>query len=91
MNKDRNPIFYKSAEEMDKPISELLEELRSELSRTRGKIFDIMQSYGYKDQIGYIENSITCIIVAMHSEMIEFKRREEKSNRMISKDQLKGI
>ncbi len=28
INKDKNPIYYNSAEEMNKPISVLIEELR---------------------------------------------------------------
>lgn len=37
VNKDRRPIYYKNAEEMDKPLSELMEELRTEIDKTRGK------------------------------------------------------
>jgi hypothetical protein len=40
-NKDRNPIYYNNVEEMDKPMSELINELRNELSRTRGKLHDL--------------------------------------------------
>ena len=35
-NKDRKPIYYKNAEEMDKPLSELMEELRSDVCKVRG-------------------------------------------------------
>ena len=38
VNKDRRPIYYKNAEEMDKPLSELMEELRTEIDKTRGKL-----------------------------------------------------
>lgn len=50
-NKDRNPIYYKNVEEMDKPMSVLINELRNELSRTRGKLHDIKFSYGWDEWI----------------------------------------
>ena len=36
INKEEKPIYYKNAEEMDKPMSALIDELRNEISRTRG-------------------------------------------------------
>jgi len=77
-NKDRNPIFYKNTEEMDKPLSELMEDLRSDIVKVRGKLFDIKQSYGWEDKIEYIEGGLTCILVAMYDTMQEWKRVEEK-------------
>ena len=77
-NKDINPIFYKNTEEMDKPLSELMEDLRSDIVKVRGKLFDIKQSYGWEDKIEYIEGGLTCILVAMYDTMQEWKRVEEK-------------
>lgn len=77
-NKDINPIYYKNAEEMDRPLSELMEELRSEISRTRGKLHDIKYSYGWVDRIEPLEGGLTCMIVAMYSVMEEWKKFEEK-------------
>ena len=78
-NKDRNPIYYKNAEEMDKPLSELMEELRSELSKVRGKLHDIKSSYGWADRIEHIEGGLTCMIVAMHATVEEWEKFEAKS------------
>lgn len=78
INKDKNPIFYKSAEEMDKPLSELMEELRRDVSKIRGKLSDIRRSYGWDDRIEHIEGGLTCMLVAMYDTMEEWKRFEEK-------------
>ncbi len=80
VNKDRNPIYYKNAEEMDKPLSELMEELRHEVDITRGKLHDIKYSYGWGDRIEHIEGGLTCILVAMYETMEEWKRFEDKKN-----------
>jgi hypothetical protein len=66
INKDLNPIFYKNAEEMDKPLSELIENLRSDIAKIRGKLSDIRRSYGWVDRIEHIEGGLTCMLVAMH-------------------------
>lgn len=77
-NKDRHPIYYKNSEEMDKPLSELMEELRTDISTVRGKLFDIKQSYGWEDRIEFIECGLTCMLVAMYSTMDEWKKFEER-------------
>lgn len=77
-NKDRRPIFYENAEEMDKPISELFERLRTDLSKVRGKLSDIQRSYGFEDRIDLFEGGLTCIISAMYNTMSEFKKMEER-------------
>jgi len=77
-NKDRNPIYYKNADEMEKPLSELMEELRIDISRVRGKLFDIKQSFGWEDRINFIEGGLTCMLIAMYSTMEEWKKFEEK-------------
>lgn len=78
-NKDRNPIFYNSAEEMDKPLSELIEDLRKEIARIRGKLSDIRYSYGWEDRIDFIEGGLTCMLIAMHSTMQEMQQFEERN------------
>lgn len=78
-NKDRNPIYYKSAEEMDKPMSELINELRNEISRTRGKLHDIKRSYGWDEWIENYEGGLTCMISAMSNfqdELIKFEAKQ---------------
>lgn len=80
-NKDRNPIFYKSVEEMDKPLSTLIEQLRIDISNIRGKLSDIRSSYGYDDRIEPIEGGLTCMVSAMYNIKEEFKKFEEKQNK----------
>jgi hypothetical protein len=77
-NKDRTPIFYKDTKEMDKPLSELMEELRIDISLIRGKLGDIKNSYGWEDSIEHLEGGLTCILVAMHETMQEWKKFEDK-------------
>jgi len=77
-NKDTNPIYYKSVEEIDKPLSELMEGLRMEINKTRGKMHDIKCSYGWEDRIEPLEEGLTCMLMAMYSIMIEFKEFEER-------------
>jgi hypothetical protein len=68
----------KQAEEMDKPLSELMEQLRSEIVKTRGKLSDIKRSYGWDERIEHIEGGLTCILIAMWNTMEEWKLYEEK-------------
>jgi len=82
-NKDTNPIYYKNAEEMDKPMSELIRELRSEISRTRGKLHDIKFSYGWNQWIENYEGGLTCMISAMSNFEEELKRFEDKQKQSV--------
>jgi hypothetical protein len=74
----RNPIFYKDASEMDKPLSELMEELRSDVANVRGKLWDIKQSFGWNDRIEHIEGGLSCILMAMFATMEEWQAFEKK-------------
>jgi ribosomal protein S27E len=83
INKEEKPIYYKNAEEMDKPMSALIDELRNEISRTRGKLFDIKRSYGWEEQIKTYEGGLTCMISAMANfkkELIEFEQKQHTIN-----------
>jgi hypothetical protein len=73
-----NPIYYKSSEEMAKPLSELMEELRSDISKVRGKLHDIKHARGWDDRIEFLEGGLTCMLVAMHHTMSEWKEFEQK-------------
>lgn len=77
--KDYNPIFYKDKEELKKPLSELMEQLRLDVSRIRGKLFDIKMTYGWEGRIDFIEGGLTCMLVAMHSTMEEWQKFEAKN------------
>lgn len=82
INKDMNPVFYKGPEEMDKPMGQLIHELRSELVKTRGKLHDIKRSFGWEDWIINYEGGLTCIIAAMSHFEKELDRFEtQKSNK----------
>ena len=73
------PIFYKSEEEMEKPLSQLMDELRSDVARVRGKLYDIKSKHGWKDRIEHLEGGLTCMISAMHHTQEEWERYEEKN------------
>lgn len=76
---NKNPIWYASTEEMNKPLSELMEDLRKEVARVRGKLFDIKSLHGWHDRIEDLEGGLTCCIVAMGSVQKEFKDHEAKA------------
>lgn len=78
--KDANhkPLYYKNSEEMNKPLYDLMEELRNDISRVRGKLWDIKQTYGWDDRIKHLEGGLTCLLVAMHEVGIEWQEFERK-------------
>lgn len=78
MKNNVKPIYYKNVDEMDKPLSVLMEELRCEVSTIRGKLHDIKHTHGWVDRIEPIEGGLTCMIVAMYSVMEEWKKFEDK-------------
>jgi len=81
INKNRNPIYYKNAKDMDKPLSELMEDLRTEIDNVRGKLYDIKQSYGWEDRIQFIEGGLTCLLISMHSTTKEWQEFEKIKNK----------
>lgn len=78
VNKDTKPIYYENAKEMDKPLSELMEELRMEIDKTRGKLHDMKRSYGWDDRIEPLAGGLTSLLMAMYVVMMEFKEYEDK-------------
>lgn len=79
-NPDNIPIYYKSKEELDKPLYDLMEQLRTEVAKVRGKLHDIKYTYGWEDRIDHLEGGLTCMIVAMHAIGLEWKEFENKHN-----------
>lgn len=79
-NPINNPIYYKNKEELDKPLFQLMEQLRIEVANVRGKLYDIKRTYGWEDRIEHLEGGLTCMIVAMNSIGLEWKEYEEKHN-----------
>lgn len=85
VNKDTGTIYYKNVEEMDKPLSELMEGLRMEIDKTRGKLHDMKRSYGWDDRIEPLEGGLTCMLMAMYGTMVEFKEYEDKQRAKVGK------
>lgn len=79
-NKDLNPIFYKNSEEMNKPLSVLMGELRMDISKVRGKIEDIKRSYGWEERVEHLIGGLTCLLVAMYDTMKEMEKFENKKS-----------
>ena len=77
-NPENNPIYYENKEELDKPLYDLMEQLRIDVSRVRGKLYDIKSTYGWDDRIEHLEGGLTCLIVAMYETALEWKKFEEK-------------
>ena len=77
-NKDKQPIYYKNIEEMNRPISFLTEKLRDDITIVRGKIQDLVRSFGWEDRFSHIEGGLTCILVAMYDTVEEMKKIEER-------------
>lgn len=60
-------------------MSVLIDELRIELSRTRGKLHDLKSSFGWEGRIVIYEGGITCMISAMSNFQDELKKVEDKN------------
>lgn len=68
-----NPI-YLTPEEANKPFDELVDSVRSDLTRLRGKIFDIQRLHpGWGARVDYAEGALTCVIVALHYGMVAYR------------------
>ena len=79
-NPNNNPIFYKSKEELDKPLYDLMEQLRTDVAHVRGKLYDIKSTYGWDEWIEHLEGGLTCMLSAMYATGLEWKKFEEKHN-----------
>ena len=66
-------------------MSELINELRNELSRTRGKLYDIKHSFGWNEWIENYEGGLTCMISAMSNFQDELKKFEGKQGAVAEK------
>jgi hypothetical protein len=66
----------------DKPISELIEDIRSILVQARGKLADLKYGLGHKDRFQPAEGGITCIISHLYNVANEF-RELERNQKMI--------
>lgn len=66
MKKEITPLFYKSIDDLDKPVSELISDIRDELCKVRGKIGEITVAHGCLDRVGIYENGITCLVAGLY-------------------------
>jgi hypothetical protein len=77
---ERVPIFYKNKEDLDKPLHELMDNLRTDVAKVRGKLHDIKATYGWDDRIEHLEGGLTCMISAMYDTEVEWREIEKKHN-----------
>lgn len=77
-NKKHHPCFYKNRKEMDKPLSDLMKGLMSDICEVRGKLEDIKRAYGWEDRILPLEGGLMCMVVTMHDTMVEWREFEKK-------------
>lgn len=77
-NNNYVPIYYKSKEELDIPMHKLIEALRNDICKVRGKLFDIKKTYGWDSRIEYLEGGLTCMLVAMYDTSEEARNFEAK-------------
>ena len=76
--RDYNPIWL-SADESLKDFHELVEIVRSELTRTRGKIDDIARKFpGWGERVDFASGGLTCIISALYPGMIEYAKHKQR-------------
>lgn len=70
--------IYLTEEHLNKPASELVEDVRNGLNKLRGQLWEIKDIYGHKDWIEFAEGSMTCLIMALHLSIEEIKKVETK-------------
>lgn len=76
-NENVKPSYYKE-EEMEKPLSELMEGLRRDVSEIRGKLGDIRRIYGWEEWIDHLEGGMSCMLISMYSTTKEWQKFEER-------------
>jgi hypothetical protein len=83
----KRPI-YKT--DFSKSVPVLIENIRNELTKLRGNIYDIIEGYpNYKDYLNHIEGLLTCGLSCLYSEKqniinIEIKQNDYKYGKSIS-------
>jgi hypothetical protein len=80
-----NPIF---GTDFSKPLSAIIEGLRSQMTATRGHIKDIERAYpGWKERVEHVEGLLTCGIIALansNKEIIDYEIRTADTERGFS-------
>lgn len=67
--------IYLTPEEAAKPFDEAVEKVRNELTRLRGKLYDIARlNPGWKERVDFAEGGLTCVISALYPGIIEYRQ-----------------
>jgi len=77
VNNRSHPVYLKP-EDFKRPLSEVIEELRSELAKIRGKIGDIRMAGYWDESLKDAEGLLTCGISYLYyvrSEMLDHKHK----------------
>ncbi len=65
--------------DIDKHPAELVEEVRNELARLRGKLYDVHRAYPlWKDWLDHVEGGITCLLVTLADSRKEMVKHRER-------------
>ena len=82
-NYRKAPIY---GTDLDRPMSEVITELRNNMSRLRGQIWDFKFGFpGWGERVVPIEGLLTCGIIALYDVMQELEKFEtdtEKYNKI---------
>jgi hypothetical protein len=71
-----HPIYF-SVEEMDRPTPELIEGIRCELARLRGRLSDLKR-VGWGDRFTAPEEGLTLVISYLHGVIQEISEAERR-------------
>ena len=77
----KSPIY---GTDFNKPVSQLIEDVRNTITDARGKLQDIVYGVGWEDRLDHIMGLLTCGLVALHAskeEIYEFEvKRDDHKN-----------
>jgi hypothetical protein len=74
-----SPI-YLTKEEAERDFDEIVETIRWDLTRLRGKLHDVQRMWpGWRERVDMADGGITCVIMALHDGMEEYKRVHKKA------------
>lgn len=74
-----SPI-YLTKEEAERDFDEIVETIRWDLTRLRGKLHDVQRMWpGWRERVDMADGGITCVIMALHEGVEEYKRVHKKA------------
>ena len=79
--------------DFNKPLSQLIEDIRREITHVRGRLTDITHGYDCSDlyqSIKDVEGLMTCALVTLHHTMEERKKHEVMMEEFKNKNSKKG-